>query len=171
MIDIDLHIDWMIGVGNAPQAKLTVPGQLETHFMFSRRIWRATPDGLYVYAQYDDIYQFLAAANTGIIEPRGFMGFGGRRFDIEMVDGTTLTTNNAWSGNAGHLAQQLSIPLVDVSVRFQPVGGYFAGFAITFERLQSLVELQGYYLLPTGTISDDPVEATKIKYQEATHGR
>ena len=174
-----LQIDWMQEWGNNPIPTLTVAQELYDFFSFDTPEWEQLPNGMcllthpisqltrYIYIHPDPAQR----ESTSL-----YRGFGGARFTLKMRDGTTITTNNAWSGNAGNLYRDGygNHVYTDVDVKFGDDNTTFSGFAVPTEFLRDLVEAQGYYLLDSThpgahfpTISASPDELTKAPTEEA----
>ena len=177
-MNYDIIINWHHGYANSPRAIIVVPQVTYGCFSFDRRVWRQTPDHRYCYATHNDVlYHFIRASNTGIMPRSAIMGFGGHVFNLHCVDGTTVVTNNAWSGYAQDFNRSLDVPyaLNDVSIvsADEPNASPWAGFAIRHAMLRTLVERAGFHMTPEGVISTHPIEPMKPegqrKYPDTTH--
>ena len=166
MTDYDITIDWYHGYANSPSATIVVPQTTFNYYGFDNEVWHQTPDHNYCYATHDNVlYHFIAARNTGIMPRSAMMGFGGHHFNLHCVNGTTVVTNNAWSGNAEDFNRSAQLPyaLRDVSILSadNPSASPWAGFAIRTAMLRALVERAGYHMTPSGAISVHPTEPVK----------
>jgi len=179
-----LTIDWMHGFGNSPRATIRVSEELHGYFSFDNPLWEQLPNGMCVLtepASQLTRYLYIATdpAQRELSALAPMRGFGGARFALKMRDGSILTTNNAWSGNAGNLYRDgygnhvfTGVDVVfghDTPIRFS-----YSGFAVTTQFLRDLVEDQGYYLLDSTfkgvifpTISASPNEVTKPSREAA----
>ena len=165
-MNYDIIINWHHGYANSPSATIVVPQTLYDYFGHSNEVWHQTPDEQYCYATKDNVlYHFIAAQNTGVLPRTHMMGFGGHVFNLHCVDGTTVVTNNAWSGNAVDFNRSLGVPyaLNDVSIvsADEPNASPWAGFAIRHAMLRTLVERAGFHMTPDGVISVHPIEPMK----------
>jgi len=171
MTDYDINIKWHHGFANSPSATIIVPANVYNYYGHDNRVWHQTPDKQYCYATHDNVlYHFIAAQNTGIMPRTAFMGFGGHTFNLRCVNGTTVVTNNAWSGNAEDFTRsaQFLYALEDVSILNAEGTSRtpMAGFAIRTAMLRALVERAGFHTTPEGVISTHPIEPMKPEVPE-----
>ena len=174
-MNYDITIDWHHGYANSPSAIIVVPQVTYGYFGFDNEVWHQTPDHSYCYATHDDVlYHFIRASNTGILPHKGIMGFGGHEFALHCLDGSTVVTNNAWSGNARDFNHSAQFPyaLRDVSIvsADDPNASPWAGFAIRTAMLRTLVERAGWHMTPEGVISVHPIEPMKPEGQREYPG-
>ena len=175
MTEYDIHIDWHHGYANSPSATIITSPAVYDYYGFDNEVWHQTPDHSYCYATHDDVlYHFIAASNTGILPRSAMMGFGGHVFNLHCVDGTTVVTNNAWSGNAEDFNKSagFDFALRDVSIvnAAEPTRSPWAGFAIRTAMLRTLVERAGWHMTPEGVISVHPIEPMKPEGQREYPG-
>ena len=134
------NVRWMEGWGNRPTIEIAVdklPDRSE--FRYEQR------DSLY-YAELDGLVNFFSYSRPG-------EGYGGRRFDLVMTDGSKKTLVGPWSSRAGAMNSYGFGPCLDVSICEGEEAfnrrSFYAG-AVTVELLK-----QGACLIDAGTIYQD----------------
>jgi len=88
---IDARIKWNEGLGNSPDLYLlvdSVPGIAELRYEIHGSIYHAEMDGFVQFGHYN----FERGGNQD--------GYGGREWEITMLDGTTRMLRGPWSSNS-----------------------------------------------------------------------
>jgi len=135
------YVNWMEGRANRPNIYLlvdTIPTLEEMRFRLHDK--GGTIDGGLYFAENDGYCRFFSHHGKG-----NGGGFGGRSFDLTMIDGTPKMIVGPWSSNAGEINERGFGPCTEVYLTTEPEaferGHTFGAGAITLAKLREAADL------------------------------
>lgn len=128
------EVDYCIGLGNSPRLFLIVEN-LEIDSSCDQ--YNYEPDkSPYIWKEYENgLISFLVYGNP-VADPR-YAGFGGKKMEFTLTDGSRLKSNNWWSGGAYGLNTLNGIECVDITIKTTK-GSCLNGLALTLDKAKEI---------------------------------
>lgn len=141
-----LVINWMFGWANNPELKFTLdeePG---------KAYYKKTPteEGMLYYAVSGDVvYHYL--------QTRSHSGFGGRKINCTMEDGSTEILHGPWDSGVGHVNKYTDLRIISTSYTYpdKSYSGYYGGYMLVHPVITCLKSLH-----PLLDLDSSPFQST-----------
>lgn len=169
------YVNWMEGRANRPNIYLLVdviPALEEMRFQLHDK--GGTIDGGIYFAEHDGYCRFFSHHGSG-----NNGGFGGNKYDITMIDGTSKTLHGPWSSNAGEVNERGFGPCTEVYLTTDPAaytrGHTFGAGCVLLSKLReaaSCIDVgTGYTWRPGAPYASEVVFPAGSKFALACNGQ